>query len=204
MGNIAKFDVMNASNRVTDMYDADNFYPFSGLDADGEGLDIEFSEALGDKLRAKIKERQEGLGERLSRREQRIKDRQARKKARQDARGKRKDLRQITLFKSLAKPVEKVVEAIVAKNPVVETSVDAAKEGIANEKEEKVAEIVIEKAKEVIETGSKEIPIIPVDEQGEVKTSWWETKSTGIKVAIIGGGVLVLGAIAYFIVKSKK
>ena len=82
MGNIKKFDVMNASNRVTDdLYDNDNFYPFSGLDTDGEGIDVEFSEALGDNfkkifskggIKGLVKKRRAGLDERLDAREKRI------------------------------------------------------------------------------------------------------------------------------------
>ena len=64
MSNIQKYEVLNASNHLRDRFDADNFYPydgletvydedlsygdFSGLDTDGEGLDIEFSDAIGD------------------------------------------------------------------------------------------------------------------------------------------------------------
>ena len=204
MGKIAKFDVMNASNKVTDMYDGDNFYPFSGLDADGEGLDIEFSEAFGDKLRKKIKERREGLDERLSNRMKRVKDRQDRKKTRQDARTTRKNLKQVEKFEELPPVVDNTVDKIVANNPKTKEPIEKTKEGLGNEKDEKIADLVIDTAKDLVNTGSTDIPILPVDTDGNIKTSWWSTKSTGVKVAIIGGSFLLLGTVAYFIIKSKK
>lgn len=204
MGKIAKFDVMNASNKVTDMYDGDNFYPFSGLDADGEGLDIEFSEAFGDKLRKKIKERREGLDERLSNRMKRVKDRQDRKKTRQDARTTRKNLKQVEKFEELPPVVDNTVDKIVANNPKTKEPIEKTKEGLGSEKDEKIADLVIDTAKDLVNTGSTDIPILPVDTDGNIKTSWWSTKSTGVKVAIIGGSFLLLGTVAYFIIKSKK
>lgn len=212
MGKIAKFDVMNASNKVTDMYDGDNFYPFSGLDADGEGLDIEFSEALGDNFKkifskggAKelVKNRREGLDERLSNRKKRVEDRQTRRKARQDARTTRKNLKQVGKFEELPPVVENTVDKIVAKNPKTKEPIEKTKEGLGNPLDEKIADIVIDTAKDLVNTGSTDIPILPVDTDGNIKTSWWSTKSTGVKVAIIGGSFLLLGTVAYFIIKKK-
>ena len=220
MGKIAKFDVMNASNKVTDMYDNDNFYPFSGLDTDGEGLDIEFSEALGDNfkkifskggVKGLVNKRRAGLDERLDARNKRIlarneskAAREERRKLKADARLKRRNLKQVEKFEELPPVVEETVEKIVEKNKSAKAPIEKTKEGLGNEKDERIADTVIDVAKDLVDKGSTDIPTLPIDVDGQIKTSWWGTKSTGVKVAIIGGGFLVLGAITYFIVKSKK
>ena len=208
---------MNASNRVTDdLYDNDNFYPFSGLDTDGEGIDIEFSEALGDifkkgGIKGLVKNRRAGLDERLDKREKRISERnkakakrEERRKLKADARLRRRNLKQVEKFEELPPVVEDTVEKIVEKNKSAKEPIDKTKEGLGNEKDERIADKVIDVAKDLVDKGSTDIPILPIDDNGQIQTSWWGTKSTGVKVAIIGGGFLVLGTITYFIIKSKK
>lgn len=46
-------------------------------------------------------------------------------------------------------------------------------------------------------------PILVKKPNSEEK-GFWSKSSKGVKAGIIGGGVLILGAITYFIIKSKK
>ena len=131
-------------------------------------------------------------------------EREERRKLKSDARLRRRNLKQVEKFEELPPVVEETVEKIVEKNKSAKAPIEKTKEGLGNEKDEQVADKVIEVAKDLVDKGSTDIPILPIDDDGQITTSWWGTKSTGVKVAIIGGGVLVLGAITYLIVKSKK
>lgn len=233
MDDVIRFDAMTASDNITDMYDADNFYPydglgdvydedewgnFSGLDADGEGLDIEYSEAFGDfmkkiggafkkgGLKKLVKNRRAGLDDRLAAREDRIRGRQDRRKKRLAARERRKNLRQVALVKDQPVPVQqniaKIVTESVPDNPTIKAAVDNTAAGEATPPEEQTTMVVVKAAQDMTAKGETDPPKITTT--NEVQDGWWKKQNIGVKIAIIGGGVVVLGLGIWGITKLTK
>lgn len=239
MNDVIRYTAATATDNVTDRLDGDNFYPmdgieddfyedFSGLDADENGVDSEFSEALGSlfkkkrgqdgqglfggKLKGLLSNRQEGLGDRLSAREERLRKRKDRRLQRQTARKTRRNLRQVSLVKNNPPQVQQNMASIVTANsvnaPQLKTSVDNMAEGIANQVEEQQTQVVIQEANKMVQTGETTPPIIEIDgttgSVKEVKDTWWKKQSLGVKIAIIGGGTVALGFAIWGITKISK
>lgn len=231
MNDVIKYTAATASDNVVDMYDADNFYPmdgmeddfyddmsgfssYTGLDADGEGLDIEYSEAFGDFVKKIGKGLKGGLqkfkargGGRDARRSRRRGKRDIRKARREE----RRNRRQMELVKNqdpvTQTNIAKIVTANVEESPTLKTSVDKSAMGIASPPEEQAATTVVTEAKKMTITGATEPPKIVTNPQGqvtEVDDSWWAKQNTGVKAAIIGGGVLVVGLSIWGITKMAK
>ena len=246
MSKIQKYEVLNASNHLRDRFDADNFYPydgletvydedlsygdFSGLDTDGGGLDIEFSDAIGDFFKRFKKSdgatgltssqgtevgtnttEKDSLLNRLfdkDERAKRVAEREKRRKIRLGNRLERKNMRnenQVSFYNSISDTIKDAVNKIVAKNPVLQEPIAKIQQGIADSAEVEVVKTVIDEGKKMIETGTSEPPVIEVKDDGnvEVKDSWWSKASTGVKVAIIGGGVAVLGLGVWALTRKK-
>lgn len=233
MNDVTKYVATTASDNVTDMYDHDNFYPYdglndgmediydedygyyTGLDADGEGLDIEYSEAFGDfvkkvgglfkkgGMKGAIAGRREGMDARLSAREDRIRARKDRRARRKAARGRRKNLRQVQAWQSLPQnekdQANKIAQKSVAEgNTGATNSLDKTKRGEASPPEEQEAMQIIQAAKNDVangDVGMENASTVTKGESGqpEIKDTWWKRQGTGVKVAIIGGGIVVLG-----------
>lgn len=238
MNDVIDYTVPNPSNNVVDMFDQDNFYPFdgemdefydnfqnySGLDADGEGLDIEYSEALGGWLKnvaTKAKtalqnrrsmsedDKTQALGYKLGKRQSRLKGRMDRRKMRQEARQTRRNMRQIKLVKEQTPEVKQKIADIVTlsipENPTIKEAVDKTAEGLATPKQEQTTQTVVEEAKKAVIENKTDLPII-ADDKGktEVKDSWWKKLPLGGKIGIIAGGVLVLGLGTWGVIKISK
>ena len=233
MNDVIRYTATTASDNVEDMFDADNFYPydglgdiydedewgsFSGLDADGEGLDIEYSEAFGDfvkkiggafgkgGLKNLVKNRRSGLDDRLSAREERIRARQERKTKRSEARERRKNLRQVELVKSqplnVQQNIEKIVTESTPENPTLRVAVEKTAAGVATPPEEQATTVVVQEAQKMAATGETTPPkITPTN---EVQDSWWSKLPMGGKIGIIGGGVVVLGLGIWGLTKMRK
>ena len=163
---------------------------------------------------------QEGLGrleERLQKRGQRAGFRAKRKQARVDAR----QARQLAALP----PAEKgELTALAQVTPVVGVPVAKARQGIATPPEEQVAVKTAQVAKKIVQKADDLDVAVVKEEIQKAKTTQeadivlneildpnnnkgkagWKGMSTGIKVAIIGGGVAVLGLITFLIVKSKS
>jgi hypothetical protein len=233
MNDVVDYTATTASDNVTDMYDHDNFYPYdglndgmediydedygyyTGLDADGEGLDIEYSEAFGDfvkkvgglfkkgGMKGAISGRREGLDARLSAREDRIRERQSRKTRRQAARERRKNLRQIQTWQTLPTNVKEQANTVANKsaaegNASAQESLDNLKGGEASPPQEQEAMQIIQAAQNDVasgDIGAENASTVTKNAAGqpEVNDTWWKRQGTGVKVAIIGGGVVVLG-----------
>jgi hypothetical protein len=249
MSDVIKYTAVSATNDVEDRYDGDffpmegvedDFYDFSGLDTDGDGIDAEFSEVLGGlfkkkssaprlggsqqntssrqgglfggKLKGLISGRREGLDDRLANREERIGARQDRRTKRADARERRRNLRQVALVKNNTPQVQLNIEKIVNKNaqntPQLRESVNLTAEGLADTVQEQQTQVVVREANNMAAAGNDNPPIIDVDVTTgtvtEVKDTWWKKQSTGVKVAIIGGGILALGVTVWGITKLRK
>lgn len=228
MNDVIRYTAATASDNVTDRLDGDNFYPmdgieddfyedFSGLDADENGVDSEFSEALGSlfkrkstprfgsggqggqglfggKLKGLLSNRQEGLGDRLSAREEKLRGRQDRRSQRQTARETRRNLRQVSLVKNNPPQVQQNIASIVTANsvnaPQLKTSVDNMAEGIANQVEEQQTQVVIQEANKMVQTGETTPPIIEID----VTTgSVTEVKDTWWKKQSLGVKIAIIG-----------
>ena len=231
MNDVIKYTAATASDNVTDMYDADNFYPmdgieddyyedmsgfssYTGLDTDGEPLDIEYSEAFGDFVKKIGKGLKGGLqkfkargGGRDARRGRRKSKRDARRLRRQE----RRNARQMELVKSQPAPVQqniaKIVTANATESPTLKTSVDKTAAGVATPPEEQAATTVVTEAKRMVIQGATEPPVISTTPTGqviEVDDSWWAKQKMGTKAAIIGGGVLVVGLGIWGITKIAK
>jgi hypothetical protein len=215
-----------------DMFDADNFYPmdgeyddvynemssefahFTGLDTDGEPLDIEYSEAFGDfakkigkGLKGGLKKFKARGGGRDSRRSRRRGKRDVRRAKRQERRNARQIQMMQTLDPNTQNNVAKIVTENAPENPKIKESVDKTAAGNANTTEESAATTVVNEAKRMTIQGATEPPKIVMNPQGqvtEVQDSWWAKQNMGVKVAIIGGGVGVVGLIIWGITKISK
>lgn len=213
MNDVIRYTSTTASDNVEDMFDADNFYPydglgdvydedewgsFSGLDADGEGLDIEYSEAFGDfvkkigqgvkGLASKFKERGGGRSARRSKRSSRRADRRAKRR-------ERRNRRQMELVKAqppvVQQNIAKIVTESAPENPTLKVAVDKTAAGVATPPEEQATTVVVQEAQKMAATGETTPPkITPTN---EVQDSWWSKLPMGGKIGIIGGGVVVLG-----------
>jgi predicted RNA-binding protein with RPS1 domain len=250
-GDIIKYVATTATDDTTDMFDQDNFYPmdgegeydtagggsydglgevydtdnygyFSGLDTDGEGLDIEYSEAFGDfvkkvgglfkkgGMKGAISNRQSGQDQRLEDREKKLSDRTSRRTKRKEAKGRRKNLRQMQTWKTLPPPIQQQAENIVNKsaangNPKPKTDLDQFKEGEADPNAEQKAMEIIQAANNDVATGNDGMESATfVATDGNLKVGWWEKKKTGTKVAIIGGAVVGLALIVWGIYAATK
>jgi hypothetical protein len=231
MNDVIKYTATTASDNVTDMYDADNFYPmdgieddyyedmsgfssYTGLDADGEGLDIEYSEAFGDFVKKIGKGLKGGLQKFKSRgggRDARRSRRRSKRDVRRARRQERRNRRQMELVKSqdpqTQMNVAKIVSANATESPTLKPSVDNTARGTATPIEEQAATTVITEAKKMTVTGATEPPVVKTTTTGqvtEVDDSWWAKQNTGSKVAIIGGGVVVLALSVWGITKIAK
>lgn len=224
MDDVIRFDAMTASDNITDMYDADNFYPydglgdvydedeygnFSGLDADGEGLDIEYSEAFGDFVKKIGKGIKGGLSKFRARgggRDARRARRSINRDKRRAARKARRNQRQVELVKAQPAPVQQNIAKIVAEsapeNPTIKTAVDKTAEGVASPPEEQTTMVVVDAATRMAATGETDPPKITTT--NEVQDGWWAKQKLGVKIAIIGGGVVVLGLGVWGITKLTK
>lgn len=245
MNDVIKYEAVNASDNVGDMFDQDNFYPmngegeydtagggsydglgevydtdnygyFSGLDTDGEGLDIEYSEAFGDfakkvgglfkkgGIKAAVEGRRSGLNSRLSKREERIRGRQDRKRRRKASRDVRKNLRQVAMFENQPPIVNQKLDEVLIKNPNIRPPVEKTKNGFADPTEEQIAAAALAEANKMAINPNKEPADINLNNGVvEVNDGWWAKQRTGVKVAIIGGGVVVLGLGIYLLTKKK-
>jgi hypothetical protein len=213
MNDVIRYTATTASDNVEDMFDADNFYPydglgdvydedewgsFSGLDADGEGLDIEYSEAFGDfvkkigqgvkGLASKFKERGGGRSARRSKRSSRRADRRMKRQ-------ERRNRRQMELVKgqplNVQQNIEKIVTESTPENPTLRVAVEKTAAGVATPPEEQATTVVVQEAQKMAATGETTPPkITPTN---EVQDSWWSKLPMGGKIGIIGGGVVVLG-----------
>ena len=112
---------------------------------------------------------------------------------------------QVSFYNSISDTIKDAVNKIVAKNPVLQEPIAKIQQGIADSKEVEVVKTVIDEGKKMIQTGATEPPVIDVKDDGnvEVKDSWWSKASTGVKVAIIGGGVAVLGLGVWALTRKK-
>ena len=226
MNNVIKYTAVSGSNDVEDRYDGDVFDNFTGLDTDGDGIDAEFSEVVGvgraskkiskkgvfgGKLKDSIKNRREGLDDRLSDREESIRGRQNRSSKRQLSRETRKNLRQVALVENNTPQVKQNIEKIVTANatnaPQLEESINKTAEGVADQAQETQTQIVVAEANKMAANGNTTPPIIELDLTGnvtQVKDTWWKKQSKGVKVAIIGGSIVALGLTIWGITKIAK
>lgn len=205
---------------------------FSGLDTDGDGIDAEFSEVVGAALAArKVGKNLKGMfnrqdssegsertpkkgvfGGKLKRAFLNRKDgRDDRIQERQNKRETRRNLRQVALLKNNTPQVKQNIEKIVAANvqtaPQLRESVNLTAEGIANATQEQATQVVVQEANRMTISGQTTPPIIELNATGnvaEIKDTWWKKQNTGIKVAIIGGGVVALGLTIWGIIKIAK
>jgi hypothetical protein len=254
MNDVIKYEVTTATENAVDRFDADNFYSmdgdeddfysmdgdeddfydeFSGLDTDENGVDDEFSEALGDKFRGMFKKKstpriggasgganattKKGLfggkirgliSDRKAGRDDRVKGRQDRRTKRADERQRRKNLRQVALVENNTPQVQENIAKIITANtqntPELKESVDITAEGFADQTQEQQTQVVVQEANKMAATGETTPPIIELDPTGkvtEVKDTWWKKQGTGVKVAIIGGGVVALALTVWGITK---
>lgn len=237
MNDVIRYRATIASDNVEDMFDADNFYPydglgevydtdnygyFSGLDTDGEGLDIEYSEAFGDfvkkvgglfkkgGMKGAISNRQSGQDQRLEDREKKLSARSSRRTKRKEARGRRKNLRQMQTWKTLPRTTQQQAENIVDKsaangNPKPKIDLDQFIDGEADPNTEQQAMEIIQAANNDVATGNvgmESATFIGTD--GNLKDTWWKKQGTAAKVAIIGGGIIALGLTIWGITKVAK
>jgi hypothetical protein len=166
---------------------------------------------FGGKLKGLLSNRREGLDDRLSAREDRLTDRQDRRTKRADARGRRKNLRQVALVENNTPQVQQNIDKIVRANatnaPKLRESVNMTAEGLADQLQETQTQVVIREANRMAAEGNDNPPIIEFDPMGnvtEVKDTWWKKQGTGVKVAIIGGGIVALGLTIWGITKVAK
>ncbi len=227
---VQEYEVIPANQDVGNRFDQNNFYPMDGIDIS----DQEYSEIFGIKSkkeggpgllkglfqRGKTKDTQQGLDRlqsRLDRRGARAGFRAKRRQARIDARQARR-------MASLPPAEKQEVGNIASSTPAVAVPVRKATEGVATPQEEQVAvkttqvaqkivqqvdDLDTQAVKEVlqeVQTPQQADAVLTdiLDPNTNTGKAGWKGMSTGVKVAIIGGGLAVVGLITYLIIKKGK
>ena len=227
---VQEYEVIPAMQDVGNRFDQNNFYPMDGIDIGaqeyselfgikskkkgGEGFKAGLQGLIG---KAKTANTKEGL----SRLEERLEKRAKRTGFRADRRQARFDARQARRLASLPPEEKQEVSVIAQATPVIAEPVQKVSQGVATQEEEAIVVKTVAVAQKIVAKADDLDVAVVKDELKDVKTpqeadavlneildpnnskgkSGWKGMSTGVKVAIIGGGVAVLGFVTYMIVK---
>ena len=227
---VQEYEVIPAMQDVGNRFDQNNFYPMDGIDIGaqeyselfgikskkkgGEGFKAGLQGLIG---KAKTANTKEGL----SRLEERLEKRAKRTGFRADRRQARFDARQARRLASLPPEEKQEVSVIAQATPVIAEPVQKVSQGVATQEEEAIVVKTVAVAQKIVAKADDLDVAVVKDELKDVKTpqeadavlneildpnnskgkSGWKGMSTGVKFAIIGGGVAVLGFVTYMIVK---
>jgi len=231
---VQEYEVIPANQDVGNRFDQNNFYPMDGMDEmnsqeyselfgikskkkGGEGFKAGIGRLFGNAKTANTQEGLSRLEQRLQRRGERAGYRAKRKQARRDA-------RQARQLAALPPAEQQELTGIAQATPVVGVPVAKARQGVATPPEEQVAVKTAQVAQKIVQKADDlDVAVVKEEIQKAKSTqeadvvldeildpnnnkgkAGWKGMTTGVKVAIIGGGVAVLGLITYFIVKAQK